>query len=53
VTIRSKETLAMIQTVVVTNIEAKESKDENLHAFEIINTDWVPENSVLRKPTIF
>jgi hypothetical protein len=53
VTIRAKETLAMIQNVVVTYIEAKESKDENLHTFEIVNIYWVLENSVLRKLAIF
>ena len=28
------------------------SKDNNIHAFEIVNTDWVPENTVLRRPRI-
>ena len=27
-------------------------KDNNIHAFEIVNTDWVPENIVLRRPRI-
>ena len=27
-------------------------KDNNIHAFEIVNTDWVPENTVLRRPRI-
>jgi hypothetical protein len=30
----------------------EDCKDENLHAFEIVNTEWVPESTVLRKPRI-
>ncbi|XP_034898419.1 uncharacterized protein [Populus alba] len=30
----------------------KDCTDENLHAFEIVNTEWVPESTVLRKPKI-
>jgi hypothetical protein len=33
-------------------IEAEKSKDESLHAFNIVNTKWVPENMVLGKPVI-
>jgi len=50
--VRAKETLAMIQNMAVPYIETEGSKDRNLHAFEIVNTDWVPENSMLRKPII-
>jgi hypothetical protein len=50
--VKAEETLAMIQNVVVPYIEAEGSKGMNLHAFEIVNTDWVPENSMLRKPII-
>jgi len=49
VTIKTKETLSMIQNMEVPCIKAEGSKDENLHAFEIVNTKWVPENMVLRK----
>jgi hypothetical protein len=30
----------------------EDCKDEHLHAFEIVNTEWVPESTVLRKPRI-
>jgi hypothetical protein len=53
VTVRAEETLAMIQNVVVPYMEVEGSKYGNLHAFEIVNKDWVLENSVLRKPAIF
>jgi hypothetical protein len=33
-------------------IEAEKSKDESLHAFNIVNTKWVLENMVLGKPVI-
>jgi hypothetical protein len=33
-------------------IEAKENKDWNLHAFKIINVEWVPKNTMKRKPKI-
>jgi len=39
--------------VAVPYIEVEGSKDRNLHAFEIVNMNWVLENLVLRKPTIF
>jgi len=42
----------MIKNVVVPFIEAKDCNDENSHAFEIVNTDWVPENIVIRIPRI-
>ena len=42
----------MIKNVVVPFIEVEDCKDVNIHAFEIVNTDWVPENTVLRRPRI-
>ena len=42
----------MVRNVAVPFIEAGDCKDGNLHAFEIVNTEWVPENTVVRKPEI-
>jgi hypothetical protein len=52
VIVKTEETLAMVQNVAVPYIEAEKSKDENVHAFNIVNTKWVPENMVLGKPVI-
>jgi hypothetical protein len=38
VTLKAKETLVMVKNVTIPYIKAEKSKDENLHAFEIINT---------------
>jgi hypothetical protein len=43
VKVKAEETLSMIRNVSVPYIEAKDYKDGNLHAFEIVNTEWVPE----------
>ena len=37
VTVKVKETLIMVQNVVVPYIEFKGNQDENLHAFKIVN----------------
>jgi hypothetical protein len=42
----------MVRNVVVPFIEAEDCRDGNLHAFEVVNTEWVPENTVVRKPEI-
>ena len=52
VTVKAEETISMIQNVDIPFIEAEDCKDDNIHAFEIVNTDWVPENTVLKKPKI-
>jgi hypothetical protein len=52
VTVKAEETISMIKNVAVPFIEACDCKDNNIHAFEIVNTDWVPENTVLRRPRI-
>jgi hypothetical protein len=49
VTVKAEETVSMIKNVAVPIIEADDCKDNNIHAFEIMNTDWVPENTVLRR----
>lgn len=51
-TIKAEETLTMVQNMTIPYIEVEGSKDGNLHAFEIVNTNWVLENSVLRKLVI-
>ena len=50
--IKVEETLVMVQNMAIPYIEAKETKDENFHAFEIVNIEWVLENSMLRKLVI-
>jgi len=52
VTVKAEEILTMVQNVTIPYIEVEGNKDGNLHAFEIVNTDWVPKNSVLRKLVI-
>nr|XP_034900655.1 LOW QUALITY PROTEIN: uncharacterized protein LOC118038417 [Populus alba] len=52
VTVKAEETISMVRNVAVPFIEAEDCRDGNLHAFEIVNTEWVPENTVLRKPEI-
>ena len=42
----------MVKNVTMPFLEAEDCMDENLHAFEIVNTKWVPESIVLRKPRI-
>jgi hypothetical protein len=52
VTVKAEETISMVKNVAIPFIEMKDCKDENLHAFEIVNTEWVPESTMLRKPRI-
>ena len=52
VIVKAKKTVSMIKNVVVPFIKPDGCKDNNVHAFEIVNTDWVPENTVLRRPRI-
>ncbi|XP_052312432.1 uncharacterized protein LOC112328962 [Populus trichocarpa] len=52
VTLQAEETVSMTKNVAVPFIEAGDCKGNNIHAFEIVNTDWVPENTVLRRPRI-
>jgi len=52
VTVKAEETVSMIKNVVVPFIEAEDCNDEYSHTFEIINTDWVPENTMIRRPRI-
>jgi len=39
----------MMKNVAIPFFEAEDRKDKNIHAFEIVNTNWWPENTVLRR----
>jgi hypothetical protein len=52
VTVKAEETISMVRNVAVLFIEAEDCRVGNLHAFEVLNTKWVPENTVVRKPEI-
>jgi hypothetical protein len=52
VKVKAEETFSMTRNVSVRYIKAEDCKDGNFHAFEIVNTKWVPENIVLRRPII-
>jgi len=52
VTVKAEETISMVRNVAVPFIEAEDCRDGNLHAFKVVNTEWVPENIVVRKPEI-
>jgi len=52
VTVKAEETISMVRNVAVPFIEAEDCKDGNLHAFEVVNTEWLLENTVVRKPEI-
>jgi hypothetical protein len=48
--VRAEETLSMMRNVSIPYIETEESKDGNLHAFEVVNAEWILENTIRRKP---
>jgi len=52
VTVKGEETISIIRNIVVPFIKVEYCKDENIHAFKIINIYWVPKNTVLRRPKI-
>jgi hypothetical protein len=49
VTIKDEETISMIRNATIPFIEEEDGKDENTHIFEIMNVEWILENSILRK----
>jgi len=51
--VKAKETISMIKNVTIPFIEAEDYKDKNVHALEIMNTDLVPDNTVMRRPKCF
>ena len=52
VTVKAKEVLTTVRNVLVPYVEVEESKDGNLHAFEVVNAEWVLENTTRRKPEV-
>jgi hypothetical protein len=50
---KAKETIFMIRIMVAPLIEVENCRDENIYTFKIINTEWAPENTVLRKSKIY
>ena len=52
VTVKAKEVLTTVRNVSVPYVEVEESKDGNLHAFEVVNAEWVLENTTRRKPEV-
>jgi hypothetical protein len=52
ITVKAEETVSMIKNVAIPFIEAEDYRDGIIHAFEIVNAEWVPEGAVLRKPRI-
>ena len=42
----------MLKNVAVPFIEAEDCTNRNLYAFEVVNTEWVPKNTIIRKPRI-
>jgi hypothetical protein len=49
VTVKVEETVSMVKNMAIPFLEAEDCTNENPHAFEIVNTEWVPESTVLRK----
>jgi hypothetical protein len=47
-----KNWVTTVKNVAIPFLEEEDYTDKNLHAFEIVNTEWVPEITVLRKPRI-
>ena len=52
VIIKVDETTSMLRYMAVSFIEVEDSRDGDLHVFDVVNTKWVPENSMVRKPKI-
>jgi len=52
VTVKVEETLLMTRNILVPYIEAEGSTDGNLHTFEVVNAEWVLENTTRKKPEI-
>jgi len=47
VTVKAAKIITMIRNVDA--IEAEDCKVENIHAFEIINVEWLPKGMMLRR----
>jgi hypothetical protein len=46
VTIKSTKILAMVRNIAILYIKTKNCTDENLHAFKVVNVDWVTEKTI-------
>lgn len=49
ITVKAGETISIIRNLVVPFIKVKDCRDESIHAFEIVNVERIPENTILRK----
>jgi len=50
--VKTEETISIIRNVAIPFIKAEDCRDGNIHAFEIMNVEWVLEGAALRKPRI-
>lgn len=46
ITLRSEEMLFVNRNVSVSYVKGKENKDEDLHVFEVVNTEIVPKKHI-------
>ena len=52
ITVKAEEIVSMIKNVVVRFIELEDCKGEYIHAFKVVNAEWILEGATLRKPKI-
>jgi len=50
--IKVEKIVSMIKNVIIPFIEVKDYRYGNIHAFEIMNIEWVLKGAVLRKPKV-
>jgi len=50
--IKVEEIVSMIKNVIIPFIEVKDYRYGNIHAFEIMNIEWVLKGAVLRKTKV-
>ena len=50
--VKAEETISMVINMAVPFIKEKDCRDGNLYTFEVVNIEWVPENTMVRKPKI-
>jgi hypothetical protein len=50
--VKAEKIVSMIGNVAIPFIGAEDCRNENIHAFEIVNAEWIPEGAALRKPRI-
>ena len=50
--IKVEEIISMINNVIIPFIEVKDYRYGNIHAFEIMNIEWVLKGAVLRKQKV-